>query len=229
MKKRTVLILMFLLTTKLIFAQSDNSRTLDYYFNIVDSLEFKEMKNAGIIIDKDSIAEKYLDKKNKGLNEKGFEKYSEIKANIYGKYYSNYLFLQSLDFKDHKYALYFSVAGFDDVEYQILKWNKQDWQYSDKLSKKLVEQPNEKFKKIAFNYDEGPKNLENVKIFIKNDYLVMERSGLYHSLFDLRNNELLINDESPWNSANADNLKEMNEWIKENIHSKIEQKINASR
>jgi hypothetical protein len=229
MKKRTVLFLMFLLTTKLIFAQSDNSRTLDYYFNIVDSLEFKEMKNAGIIIDKDSIAEKYLDKKNKGLNEKGFEKYSEIKANIYGKYYSNYLFLQSLDFKDHKYALYFSVAGFDDVEYQILKWNKQDWQYSDKLSKKLVEQPNEKFKKIAFNYDEGPKNLENVKIFIKNDYLVMERSGLYHSLFDLRNNELLINDESPWNSANADNLKEMNEWIKENIHSKIEQKINASR
>jgi hypothetical protein len=57
----------------------------------------------------------------------------------------------------------------------------------------------------------------------------MERSGIYHSLFDLRNNELLINDESPWNSANADNLKEMNEWIKENIHSKIEQKINASR
>jgi hypothetical protein len=148
MKKRTVLILMFLLTTKLIFAQSDNSRTLDYYFNIVDSLEFKEMKNAGIIIDKDSIAEKYLDKKNKELNEKGFEKYSEIKANIYGKYYSNYLFLQSLDFKDHKYALYFSVAGFDDVEYQILKWNKQDWQYSDKLNKKLVEQPNEKFKKL---------------------------------------------------------------------------------
>ncbi len=57
----------------------------------------------------------------------------------------------------------------------------------------------------------------------------MERSGLYHSLYDLRTNELIINDESPWHSANADNLENMNNWIKENLHSKIEQKINASR
>lgn len=211
------------------FAQADSTRTLEYYFKIVDSLEFIEMKKAGVITDKDSIAEQYFDKTTQRLNEKGFMKYAEIKGDIYLIYYKDYLFLQSINFKDDIYVLCFSVAGFDDVEFQIVKWKKQDWLKSDKLSKSIVDEPNQKFQKIAFNYDEGPKNLENVKIFVKNDYLVMERSGLYHSLYDLRKNELLINDESPWNSASADNLEAMNKWIKDNIHSKIEQKINASR
>ncbi|MBK7243523.1 MAG: hypothetical protein IPH98_06630 [Saprospiraceae bacterium] len=156
-------------------------------------------------------------------------KYAEIKGDIYLKYYKYYLFLQSINFKDDIYVLYFSVAGFDDVEFQIVKWKKQDWLKSDKLSKDIVDQPNQKFQKVAFNYDEGPKNLKNVRMFVKNDYLVMERSGLYHSLYDLRKNELLVNDESPWHSASADNLETMNKWIKDNIHSKIEEKINASR
>lgn len=29
--------------------------------------------------------------------------------------------------------------------------------------------------KILWNYDEADKNLENIRIFIKNEYLVMER------------------------------------------------------
>jgi len=229
MSKTLILTLIILLTSKLIFAQVDSTRTLEYYFRIVDSLEFKEMKKAGVITDKDSVADQYFDKTTQRLNEKGFMKYAEIKGDIYLKYYKDYLFLQSINFKDDIYVLYFSVAGFDDVEFQIVKWKKQDWHNSDKLSKDIIDKPNQKFQKIAFNYDEGPKNLENVKIFIKNDYLVMERSELYHSLYDLRTNELLINDESPWHSANADNLENMNKWIKDNIHSKIEQKINASR
>jgi len=229
MSKTLILTLIILLTSKLIFAQVDSTRTLEYYFRIVDSLEFKEMKKAGVITDKDSVADQYFDKTTQRLNEKGFMKYAEIKGDIYLKYYKDYLFLQSINFKDDIYVLYFSVAGFDDVEFQIVKWKKQDWHNSDKLSKDIIDKPNQKFQKIAFNYDEGPKNLENVKIFIKNDYLVMERSELYHSLYDLRTNELLINDESPWHSANADNLENMNKWIKDNLHSKIEQKINASR
>lgn len=215
--------------SKLILAQSDSTRTLEYYFQIVDSLELVEMKRAGVITDKDSVADQYFDKTTQRLNEKGFMKYAEIKSDIYLKYYKDYLFLQSINFKDDIYVLYFSVAGFDDVEFQIVKWKKQDWHKSDKLSKDIIDKPNQKFQKVAFNYDEGPKNLENVKIFVKNDYLVMERSGLYHSLYDLRTNELIINDESPWHSANADNIENMNNWIKENLHSKIEQKINASR
>jgi len=229
MTKISILTLLLLLTSKLTFAQSDSIRTLDYYFQIVDSLELVEMKKAGVITDKDSVAEQYLDKTTQRLNEKGFMKYAEIKGDIYLKYYRDYLYLQSINYQDDIYVLYFSVAGFDDVEFQIVKWKKQDWVKSDKLSKDIIDIPNQKFQKVAFNNDEGPKNLENVKMFIKNDYLVMERSGLYHSLYDLRTNKLIINDESPWHSANADNLENMNKWIIENLHSKIEQKINASR
>lgn len=228
MTKISILTLILLLTSKLIFAQEDSARTLEYYFQIVDSLELVEMKKAGVITDKGSVADQYFDKTTQRLNEKGFMKYAEIKGDIYLKYYRDYHFLQSISFNDDIYVLYFSIAGFDDVEFQIVKWKKQDWLKSDKLSKDIVDKPNQKFQKVAFNYDEGLKNLENVKMFVKNDYLVMERSGLYHSLYDLRKNELLINDESPWHSASADNLETMNKWIKDNIHSKIEEKINAS-
>lgn len=229
MTKISLLTITFLLTSKLLLAQVDGSRSLEYYFQIVDSLELVEMKRVGIITEKDKISDQYFDKITQSLNEEGFMKYSEIKVEIYRNYYKDYLYLQSINFKDDIYVLYFSIAGFDDIEFQIVKWKKQDWLKSDKLSKNLVDKSNQKFQKVAFNYDEGPKNLENVKMFVKNDYLVMERNGLYHSLYDLRTNELIINDESPWHSANAENLQDLNNWIRENLHSKIEQKINARR
>lgn len=226
MTKYLILTILFLFTNKQIYSQIDSIRTISYYFNIVDSLELIEMKKAGVIRDNDSIVGKYLDKSSKGLNEKGFIKYAEIKRDIYLKFYRDYLFLQSIKFKEDIYVLYFSVAGFDDVEFQIVKWKEDDWIKSDKLSKDIVDKPNQKFQLIAFNYDEGPKNLKNVKIFVTNDYLVMERNGLYHSLYDLKTNKLIINNESPWHSSNAENLENMNQWITDNLHSKIEQKLN---
>jgi hypothetical protein len=226
MTKYLILTILFLFKNKQIYSQIDSIRTISYYFNIVDSLELIEMKKAGVIRDTDSIVGKYLDKSSKGLNEKGFIKYAEIKRDNYLKYYRDYLFLQSIKFKEDIYALYFSVAGFDDVEFQIVKWKEDDWIKSDKLSKDIVDKPNQKFQLIAFNYDEGPKNLKNVKIFVTNDYLVMERNGLYHSLYDLKTNKLIINNESPWHSSNAENLENMNQWITDNLHSKIEQKLN---
>ncbi len=226
MTKYLILTIFFLFTNKQIYSQIDSIRTISYYFNIVDSLELIEMKKAGVIRDNDSIVGKYLDKSSKGLNEKGFIKYAEIKRDIYLKFYRDYLFLQSIKFKEDIYVLYFSVAGFDDVEFQIVKWKEDDWIKSDKLSKDIVDKPNQKFQLIAFNYDEGPKNLKNVKIFVTNDYLVMERNGLYHSLYDLKTDKLIINNESPWHSSNAENLENMNQWITDNLHSKIEQKLN---
>jgi hypothetical protein len=159
MNKISILTVILLLTSKLIFAQTDSTRTLEYYFKIVDSLELVDMKKAGLITDKDSVAEQYLDKTTQKLNKNGFMKYAEIKGDIYLKYYRDYLFLQSINFKEDIYILYFSVAGFDDVEFQIVKWKKQDWIKSDKLSKDIIDKPNQNFQKIAFNYDEGPKNL----------------------------------------------------------------------
>lgn len=227
-RNQTILFSIFILTSSLTFSQT-NSRTLEYYFNIVDSLEFDELKKAGVIGINDSIADEYFDKATQRLNERGFEKYAQIKVDVYRQFYSNYLLLQTIEFKDDVYVLYFSIAGFDDVEFQIIKWNQEHWKESDTLSKTLIDEPKQKFEKIAFNYDEGPKNLDNVRIFIRNDYLIMERGGLFHSLYDLRENELVINDESPWHSANVENLEAMNRWIKENLHLRIEEKINASR
>ena len=65
---------------------------------------------------------------------------------------------------------------------------------------------------------------------ILNLYLIypkdeVERGNLYHSLYDLKNDKLLINNESPGTSCNANNKEEMNKWIKENLHDKIEKII----
>ena len=141
-------------------------------------------------------------------------------------YFKNYLLLQSLEYENFVYAFYFSVAGFDDVEFEVLKWKKENWKGEETVDKRSVyENTNKNVERIAFNYDEGPKNLENPKIFIEKNYLVMERSGLYYSLYDMKANKLLINDESPWNSAEDNSEEGLQNWIKENLHNKIQKII----
>lgn len=181
------------------------------------------MKRADITTDNDRIADQYFNKSSQSMNEKGFIKYAKIKRNPYLKYYIDNS-LQSTNFIDDSYVLYFSLTGFDDVKFQIVKWKKYNCLKSEKLGRDIVDKPNQKFQKIAFDYEEGSKNSEKVKIFVKNDFLVMERSRLYHSLHNLRTNELIINDESPWHSANADNLEARNKWSNENLRSKLNRK-----
>ena len=150
--------------------------------------------------------------------------------------YKNYVYQQHLEYLDEVYVLYFNLAGYDDTSWQILKWKKEDWDRSDKISVqyledcKLQEKSNApdiscKFTSIAFNYDEGPKNLEYPHIFIKNKFLVFERGGLYHTLYDLKTHRLLYNEESPLHASNANDKKEMNIWIKKNLHDKIKAKL----
>ncbi len=227
MFKMKILILTLLLIVNYSCAQSQKPISIESYFNVVDSLEFSKLKESGIIDKNDKIFSEYREKNSEKLNSKGFEKLANIRAEVYTNYFKDYLLLQSLEYNNDIFAFYFSVAGFDDVEFQILKWNKKNWTGEVKIDKRSVyEETNKNFEQIAFNYDEGPKNLENPRIFIKNDYLIMERGGLYYSLYDLKANKLLINDESPWNSA-ADNSPEgLNKWIKENLHNKIAAKIN---
>ena len=231
MYKMKFLILTLIFIANYSCAQSKKSKSIDYYFNVVDSLEISKLKEVGIIDNRDKIVSEFREKNSETLNSKGFEKLADIRAEVYTNYFKDYLLLQSLEYKRDVYALYFSVAGFDDVEFQILKWNKKNWKDDEKVDKRSVyEETNKDFEKIAFNYDEGPKNLENPKIFIENDYLIMERSGLFYSLYDLKTNKLLINDESPWNSATDNSPEGLNNWIKENLHNKIQAKIkNAYR
>jgi hypothetical protein len=231
----TLLFLTFSSTNS--FSQNLEYRSVDYYFDIVEKLELDQLKKEGLIDDNLKIVKKYKEVGKETLNKKGFDKYAEIKVKILQSIFKDYLFQQYVEYKDDVYVLYFSMAGFDDTEWQILKWRKQDWDKSDKIDLRLVEDCKFKFEDkektkdcnftpIAFNYDEGPKNLNNVKIFIKNNFLIMERGSLYHTLYDLKNEKLILNEESPWTSCQAKNKEEMNKWIKENLHNKIEKLIN---
>lgn len=225
MYKRKFIIIALILISNFSFGQTEIKIPIEKYFATLDSLEYSKLKEQGVITQQDSIASEYQDQETKRLNSKGFEKYTEIKAEVYMSFFKNLLLLQTLNYKSDVYALYFSVAGFDDIEFQILKWKKENWNNFETINKITIDESNQNFEKVAFNYDEGSKNLDDVKIFIQNDYLIMERSGLYHSLYDLKTNKLLINEESPWHAAEDNSDEGLNKWIKENLHKKIEEKI----
>ena len=203
-------------------------RSVEYYFEQVAKLELKGLIEQGILVDSTTIADKYLDKETKGLNKDGFMKYSEIKMDVYMSFFKDYLYQQHITYDDNVYVLYFTIAGFDDVEWDIVKWVKSDWKNDDKLSHYKLKSDSS-LTKIFWNYDEGPKNMENIRLFIENDYLVFERGDLYHSLYDLKSNSLLFNEESPWFASDGEDKDKMNEWIKTNLHDKIAEKLNEKR
>ncbi len=235
MNKIITLFFLTILTTQ-IYSQELVYRSVEYYFEIVEKLEIDELKKAGLIDDNLNVVDKYKEEGKDSFNDTAFEMYSDIKIKVLQSIFKNYLYQQHLEYNNDIYVLYFSMAGFDDTEWQILKWDKTVWDRSDKIDLGIVENckngyevkkdSNCNFIPIAFNYDEGPKNLDSVRIFIKNDFLVMERGRLYHTLYDLKNNELLINEESPLHASEAEDQDQMNKWIKENLHDKIELIIN---
>lgn len=212
--------------------QSQNNelefRSVEYYFDQIAELEINELIQQKVLIDSTTIADNYLDKETKGLNKEGSMKYMEAKMKVYQSFFKDYLYQQHIEYGENIYVLYFTIAGFDDVEWDIVKWNKNDWKNEDKLSRDKLESDSS-LTKIFWNYDEGPKNMENIRLFIQNDYLILERGNLYHSLYDLKTDSLLFNEESPWHASNGDNKEKMNEWIKKNLHDKIEGKLNEKR
>jgi hypothetical protein len=127
-------------------------RSVDYYFDQIAELELNGLIEQKILIDSTTIADKYLDKETKGLNEEGFMKYSEIKMDIYMSFFKDYLYQQHIEYGDNVYVLYFTIAGFDDVEWDIVKWNKSDWKNDDKLSRDKLKSDSS-LTKIFWNYD----------------------------------------------------------------------------
>ncbi len=200
-------------------------RKIDYYFKRIAELEIQELIKQNVLIDSLTIAPKYKDSISNRLNQDGFIKYLNIKATIYMSFFKDYLYQQKVEYNNDYYILYFTMTGFDDMQWYIIKMPKGKWNRKERLSKEKVKKDNT-IKPILFNYDEGVKNTENIRIFIKNDYLIMERGNLYHSLYDLKNQKVLINEKSPWYQAKKDEKEELNKWIKENLHDKIEKIIN---
>lgn len=230
MKTICILILLLFFSANFSYAQIDRSVPISDYAAVLDSLTLSKLIENGVVNKNNNIAKIYRDKKNpRKFSNKGFSVYFDIRAQVFINYFKDYAFLQSVHYNDAVYVLYFAFIDVDDLAFQVLKWNQNDWNDSDKIDRALVDQPNEKFEKIAFNYDKGPKNLKNVRIFIKNDYLVMERSGLYYSLYDLKTNQLIVNEENPWKMA-ADNSSEaIDNWVRENLHIKIEARLEINR
>ena len=234
-RKITILLFLTFLTIKL-YSQELEYRSVEFYFEIVKKLEIEELKKVGLIDDNLKIVENFKEKGKESFNSEAFEKYAEIKVKVLQSIFKDYLYQQHLEYHNDIYVLYFSMAGFDDAQWQILKFDKTDWDRSDKIDLRLVEncKNNREDKKnttcnfisIAFNYDEGPKNIDSVRIFIKNDYLVMERGKLYHTLYDLKKNKLILNEENPWNASGGKEKDAMDKWIKENLHDKIELVVN---
>jgi hypothetical protein len=225
-------ILIGLLSILTISCQSQNQeleyRSVEFYFDQIAELEVNELIEQNLLIDSLTIADKYLDKETEALNKEGSMKYMEAKIKVYQSFFKDYLYQQHLEYRDNVYVLYFTIAGFDDVEWDIVKWKKSDWKNDDKLSRDKLKSDSS-LTKIFWNYDEGPKNMENIRLFIENEYLVFERGNLYHSLYDLKTDSLLFNEESPWHASNGEDKDKMNEWIKTNLHDKIEEKLNEKR
>lgn len=227
-KKSIKQILILILTISTINSQPQSNeiedKTIGYYFGQIAELEINELIKQKILIDSLTISPKYKDLTLNRLNEKGFVKYIDIKATIYRLFFKNYLYLQKVEYGDDYYVLYFTMTGFDNMQWDIIKMKKHTWNRKERLSREKVEK-DDSIEKILFNYDEGTKNIENIRLFIKNHFLIMERGNLYHSLYDLKNQKVLINKESPWHEVKGNGKEELNKWIKKNLHDKIERII----
>lgn len=96
---------------------------------------------------------------------------------------------------------------------------------------------------LFWNYSEAGDHYDNPKIeMLKDRYLLFSRGGLYHSLYDLRIQKLLVNDESPWNSfQGSDQFRKYGEnapsgsagtamdvWVRNNLHKRIESIVNGA-
>lgn len=220
---------MFLLgITHTIASQVIKPRTTDYYLNTAAAIELQELIEAKVIIDSTTIAPKYLDSDTQYLNKKGSKKLLDIRIKVLSTYFNDYLYLQHVIYKKDVYALFFSLAGFDDMSWDIIKFPIEKWQAYERLSD-FYGYDNKAFKHILGNYDEGPKNDKDVRLFVIKDYLVMERDSLYHSLYDLNTGTVIINEVSPWHEASPKNEEELDEWIRVNLHDKIKNMIQQER
>jgi hypothetical protein len=218
-------------------------RTVEYYFEQLKNSSTEYLKNANALNDSLQLKNEYFETINgkRRFNDKGISIYTESRMNAHKKIFSTWNYQNHITKENYTYVLYFSIAGFEDLEWKVVRFKKDKWNNQEALNKKElkelawkiedneIQKDSVDFIPIFFNWDEGPKNTENVKLFIKNDYLVLERGNLYHSLYDLKTQETIINIECPWCSSDAKDKDSMNDWIKVNLHDKIEEKLNENR
>jgi len=88
---------------------------------------------------------------------------------------------------------------------------------------------------LFWNYDEANELVDDVKLeIVGSRFLVLSRSGLYFSLYDLDSRRVLVNDFSPWNTfVSSGGAKKYGDngqaiWVRDTIHRRIAEIIAPS-
>lgn len=227
-------------------SQKENSlkpRQVQYYLNIIKNEIQTDLQNKNVLNDSLKLKDKFFTNKNnkKTLTNEGIKVRYEPMIKAMKKHFITWNYLNHIADDKYVYVLYFSMAGFNDMEWQAVRFKKSAWENQEKIDKKELENLKSQIKNgqikidktkyfpLFFNYDEGDANHKNIKFFIKNRFLVLERNGLYHSLYDLDLQKTILNEESPWHSSGMKEKEEMNLWIKQNLHSKIDSIISQQQ
>ncbi len=132
--------------------------------------------------------------------------------------------IKAPDFKV-KFVLLTDVSGFDDTSWYVYKIGiDSDLSSAQKKSGKTDDV-------LFWNYSEANEHKENPYIrLVKDRYLIFSRGNLDYSLYDLVQNEVLVNEHSAWGAVAAKpdlNLsgtelnERMNDWVLKNLHSQI--------
>jgi hypothetical protein len=201
-------------------------RTVGFYLNESDSLEFTALLDQKILLDSTTLDPRYLDSTTGTCNMDGYLEIMKTRMAVLSEYYDGFLLMQKLKYKDD--VLYFSLAGFDDMQWDIYRWKAASWNNEPKLTYEQIASDSS-ITRILWNYDEATKITKDIRIFIENDYLVMERGNLYHSLYDLKKEELILNENSTWGASDFAEDDELLEWIRINLHDKIDAILRTER
>ncbi|MGB3468905.1 MAG: hypothetical protein WBA74_26710 [Cyclobacteriaceae bacterium] len=151
-KHAFLLILIFVAVSCQSHTNEIEDKTISYYFEQVAKLEIDELMKQKILIDSLTIVPKYKDSISNGLNQEGFMKYAAIKTNIYMSFFKDYLYQQKVEYNNDYYILYFTMAGFDDMQWDIIKMPKNKWNGNERLSREKVKSDSY-IEQILFNYD----------------------------------------------------------------------------
>ena len=162
---------------------------------------------------------------------------------------SNYLDLKEKITSNEKYnyAFYMDTWGIGDQGYYVLQLDKnikpEDVYLEINMDGINIEQSEWVDKRtVLFNYAEAGFHTTEPGIkLIENRFLVFSRGGYFYSLYDINMQNDTFNIGSPWNafrdkskysSEKFDRDKEekaYTEWIKENVHKKIENYMQSEK
>ena len=204
-------------------AQNQNmeDRNVVFYFKEVAQIELQERIKQNLLIDSVTIAKEYLDTITNKINEKGFHKNVAIKEQVYNQYFTNYLYLKQINHKNKRYALYFTLTGFYEIEFVVFEFSQKEKHPLERIKRDEITDL-QKVMKVRWMYQEAPKkNVHDANIFIQNDYLVFESGQIYLSAVHLKTMKPLHENENPFRISNFYGKEDNIAWVKNELHQQI--------